>query len=176
MCPFCSYSEIKEPGIQIPPIFRCRRPKCMKLICTMCNQEAHKQGEKCPKLVDEENEESLIRFVQMAIDETWIRYCPSCRTAIVKDKGCNHIRCACGHNFCSQCRKSCEEQDNPSDHFGKPPTFCKQYSDQSKDDEKDMTTAARRAEQEWRRKHPEYRGKPVRIEELTRRTAQRMRN
>lgn len=96
------------------------------------SKEAHKQGEQCSKLVDEENEASLIRFVQMAIN-----------------------------------------QDNPTTHFAQPPTYCKQYSDQDEDDEKDLQLVAKDTERAWRRKHPEYKGNPVQVEQLTKLSIQR---
>ncbi|KAH7816141.1 putative E3 ubiquitin-protein ligase RNF216 [Monocercomonoides exilis] len=172
LCPFCEYPEVKTPGVPLPPIFYCKNPSCRKLICTICCKEAHKEGEKCPKLVDEENEASLIRYVQMAIDERWIRYCPKCHAPIVKLQGCNHIRCRCEHNFCCICRQSID-QDNPSTHFGQPPTYCKQFTDQDEDDEKELQEAARKAEVEWRNMHPDYKGQPVRLTELTRLSIQR---
>ncbi|KAH7819279.1 putative RING finger protein [Monocercomonoides exilis] len=173
-CPFCQYPEEKPANVPLPPIFRCRNQRCGKLICTICNKEAHKEGEKCPKMVEEENEASLIRYVQMAIDERWIRYCPSCHVAIVKKKGCNHIRCSCEYNFCCVCRKGID-QDNPSTHFGQPPTFCKQFTDQDEDDERELTEAAREAEKEWRAKHPEYKGEPIQVKELTQMSIERRR-
>ncbi|KAH7814922.1 putative E3 ubiquitin-protein ligase RNF216 [Monocercomonoides exilis] len=173
-CPFCQYPEEIQSNVPLPPIFRCRKRRCRKLICTICNKEAHKEGEKCPKLVEEENESSLIRHVQMAIDQRWIRYCPSCHVAIVKKKGCNHIRCVCEYNFCCVCRKGID-QDNPSTHFGQPPTFCKQFTDQDEDDERELTEAAREAEKEWRAKHPEYKGDPIQLKELTQMSIERRR-
>ncbi|KAH7815011.1 putative E3 ubiquitin ligase triad3 [Monocercomonoides exilis] len=164
-CPFCLYHEEIPANIPLPPIFYCRNQRCGKLICTICNKEAHKKGEKCPKL-EEENEASLIRHVQMAVDEKWIRYCPSCYAAIVKKEGCNHMRCSCGYNFCCVCRKGIN-QDNPSTHFGKAPTFCKQVTNQSEDEVRELTKAAREAEKEWRAKHPEYKGDPIQVKELT---------
>ena len=32
------------------------------------------------------------------------KQCPQCNEGIVKDKGCEHMTCACGYEFCWQCR------------------------------------------------------------------------
>ena len=32
-----------------------------------------------------------------------VKQCPKCGEAIEKDAGCNHMKCACGHDFCWLC-------------------------------------------------------------------------
>ena len=33
-----------------------------------------------------------------------VRECPSCKTLVLKDGGCDHIHCTCGHHWCWRCR------------------------------------------------------------------------
>lgn len=162
-CFNCDYLEAIEKGMQKPSVFRCKNIKCGKLTCTFCNQEAHKKGKKCPKLVEEDNEISLRNYIQQAVDECWIRYCPKCNAPIIKDVGCNHMRCTCEYNFCLICKQPMEVQDNPSEHFDKSPS-CKQFTEPKEDHERESREAreaALKADAEWRAKHPNYKGNKV---------------
>ena len=51
------------------------------------------------------------------LTQNWLdsntKRCPRCRVMIVKDGGCNHITCRCGHNFCWSCSKKLSESIIP---------------------------------------------------------------
>lgn len=190
-CPFCIYAEyltekleeIDEQELvlnpeaalkkrkEIPLVFKCRRKECGKESCTICWKEAHPLGTPCPLQAESNKkrgdlEENLIHYVELAIDKAYIRVCPKCGTPGVKESGCNRIPCKCGQNYCYLCQKACPD-GNPYDHFEKPPTYCKVHSDTAADDEKICLAAAEKAEQEWRKAHPGYKGAPLALGELT---------
>jgi hypothetical protein len=41
--------------------------------------------------------------VAALIAEGRAKFCPQCRVAIIKNDGCNHMTCRCGHHFCWVC-------------------------------------------------------------------------
>jgi len=55
------------------------------------------------------------------------RPCPRCGTGVLKAGGCNHIRCACGHDWCFVCGGQYQQG-----HFvwGGGPGTCEQYDDE----------------------------------------------
>ncbi|KAA6400082.1 MAG: hypothetical protein EZS28_004394 [Streblomastix strix] len=176
-CPFCIYAVYIQDnqqgikpntgiftGINIgpgtiqnkkPTELQCQNPLCMKRSCTLCNQIAHKKGELCKALKTSDAENDLKKCVELAVSESIIRQCRKCRTQIMKDKGCNQIRCSvCEYNMC-YCCDTIINQDNPSTHYSDPGVKCIQYTDQEQDDKISMQRAAEKAVVNWLENHPD---------------------
>ncbi|KAH3758651.1 IBR domain protein [Pelomyxa schiedti] len=98
--PDCGYVFIYEEGDPID--FTC--PKCHKRYCLRCRVEMH-AGQTC---------ESYQQWAKMNSKDTFNNFvkgakykqCPQCRCWIELAKGCNHMTCKCGHEFCYSCGKS----------------------------------------------------------------------
>lgn len=131
-------------------------------------QQQQEKREKRKKLRQEKAEASLMRVVLLSMNEAMIRHCPSCGLPCIKDGGCNHIKCPCGHHYCYSCRQSMPNQKRPYSHFGQPPTFCRQRGASKEEDRAALVAAAKEAEKTWRMKHPKYKGKGIDVEELVR--------
>lgn len=69
-------------------------PRCDARTCAMCKNPQHKDD--CPADPD------LQAILNLGNDMRW-RRCFSCRTLVELDRGCNHMTCRCGAEFCYQC-------------------------------------------------------------------------
>lgn len=82
--------------------FEC--PKCLKIYCLLCRSKYHK-GKTCREFQEENKndvEEDFFKFVK----SIKMKKCPKCQTWIEKTEGCNHMICACKHEFCYLCGES----------------------------------------------------------------------
>ncbi|KAK2742915.1 hypothetical protein FQN57_005045 [Myotisia sp. PD_48] len=104
-CPYCEFKAI-YPSVEQDREFRCQRPQCNKITCRMCREDSH-----VPKSCEEFRKEKNIPLrhkVEEAMSEAIIRTCPNskCKTPIIKEYGCNKLRCAkCGSSMCYVCKK-----------------------------------------------------------------------
>lgn len=102
-CPFCDYKAICPPPEEDRE-FVCLNPKCEKTSCRLCNAESH-----TPKTCEEAKKNRGVserHQVEEAMSEAFIRNCPKCKLAMVKEVGCNKMvcpRCCC--ISCYNCRK-----------------------------------------------------------------------
>jgi hypothetical protein len=90
-------------------------------------------------------EEDLIHFVEnamTAVQEAQFGCCPGCNRRVEKMSGCDHMTCTCGTEFTY-----------------KHPDYASM--------ERLATAAAVKAETEWRKKHPTYKGTPLNLRALT---------
>ncbi|KAL2169913.1 hypothetical protein VTG60DRAFT_5457 [Thermothelomyces hinnuleus] len=46
---------------------------------------------------------TVIRMAKLAKGENLCQFCPRCRRLVMRNGGCNHILCVCGHDFCIIC-------------------------------------------------------------------------
>ncbi|TVU10440.1 hypothetical protein EJB05_43969, partial [Eragrostis curvula] len=96
--PGCAYVVRSLVGSRLREAVVCA---CGHAFCFACGEEAHRPATCetarawCAK--NSADAESL-RWV---VDHT--KHCPRCRGAIQKNRGCNHMRCLCGHQFCWIC-------------------------------------------------------------------------
>ncbi|PYI24505.1 hypothetical protein BO99DRAFT_455544 [Aspergillus violaceofuscus CBS 115571] len=74
---------------------RARCTGCLNLTCTMCMSPYHFDAD-CPE------DPAIQNTLALANQEGWQR-CPSCRTVVQLDRGCNHMTCHCGTQFCYRC-------------------------------------------------------------------------
>lgn len=82
---------------------------------------------------EKERQKKLLEFEKQNIN--WIKehtkICPKCNNAIEKNKGCNHMTCKCGYEFCWYCLEECK---NPCDHFKRCKAGAKWFDDGYRDD------------------------------------------
>lgn len=69
-------------------------PGCSTHYCVRCGMAAHEGPCK-------DGEGGVLSW--MAGKKNSVKQCPKCGEAIEKDAGCNHMKCACGHDFCWLC-------------------------------------------------------------------------
>lgn len=101
-CPGCSKTIYKQECLLKKCIdenlqnqgFSLFCPNCSLEICEVCLRKQH-----FPILCETMNEKELV-FLSKIAD---IQKCPSCKFYIEKIKGCNHITCFCGYEFCWLC-------------------------------------------------------------------------
>ena len=118
-CPKCGIQVLGDPN---RPEIHCQSEKCLKenyRFCFNCNCQWH-ENQTCAEYQEWKriNDQSDKEFKTWAQKNT--RPCPKCGSNIEKNRGCNHMTCPCGYQFCWLCM-----QEYTKDHFkGK----CKQYS------------------------------------------------
>lgn len=82
---------------------------------------------------ERERQKKLLKFEKQNID--WIKEhtksCPNCDNAIEKNKGCNHMTCKCGYEFCWYCLEECKK---PCEHFKACKAGAKWFDDGYRDD------------------------------------------
>lgn len=109
---YCSNQQCGRFAIEVAQD-RAECFRCGQSTCTLCKNAYHTAGD-CPKDPD------INATLQLAATQRW-RRCPSCQHVVELARGCNHIICRCGHEFCYKCgiqwRKprpcTCELWDEP---------------------------------------------------------------
>ena len=99
-CPFCHFAAICPP-IKVDWEFKCGNPECGKVSCRRCNRDTH-----APKSCKEAKADQGIderHAVEEARTAALIKKCPGCGRGIIKDGGCNKVRCQCGRTICDFC-------------------------------------------------------------------------
>lgn len=101
-CPFCDFAAICSP-VEVDREFRCYNPDCGRVSCRLCNLDTH-----IPLSCEEfkkENGLSERHVLEEARSAALIRQCPRCKTATIKEAGCNKVVCTCGGTICDFCGK-----------------------------------------------------------------------
>lgn len=90
--------------------------ECNIKTCRYCNDEDH-ENMSCQEFKEKKDEDlksdSIRLKVEESITDALLRKCPTCSKAIIKEDGCNKIRCSCKTLFCYICNL----QVNSYDHF-----------------------------------------------------------
>eukprot|EP01130_Rhizamoeba_saxonica_P004154 TRINITY_DN170_c0_g1_i1.p1 TRINITY_DN170_c0_g1~~TRINITY_DN170_c0_g1_i1.p1 ORF type:complete len:507 (-),score=106.68 TRINITY_DN170_c0_g1_i1:453-1973(-) len=116
--PDCGNAMIGDPD---RPMMICPNEECRFSFCFNCKEEWHSDAT-CEEYQEWkiENSEAEARYQEWV--EQNAKECPSCKTYIEKNGGCNHMTCkSCSHEFCWLCNA-----DYTSGHFSN--TDCTQYS------------------------------------------------
>jgi TRIAD3 protein (E3 ubiquitin-protein ligase RNF216) len=99
-CPFCEFKAIYPPPEEDRE-FRCLNPDCEKVSCRLCKGETH-----IPKSCKEAAVVPERRLVEEAMTAALVRTCPKCNAKIVKESGCNSVRCTnCHSTMCYICQQ-----------------------------------------------------------------------
>lgn len=92
-CPACgtlTCSVLSVTAKEMVP-YRCANPSCALVFCSDCLSELHIG--KCS--------------VSAPAPMPGVENCPRCKKAVthIRDHGCHHVTCSCGHAFCWLCKK-----------------------------------------------------------------------
>lgn len=100
-------SGAPNPRAEIPSAtIQC--PGCLVKICAGCHSAAHDRRTCDAVQVEKEKNDKLF--------QTWLKasgakYCPKCSIPLLKDGGCNHVRCgACRTHICWVCLKAFKDE------------------------------------------------------------------
>ncbi len=78
----------------VPDIESIRCPDGHTPTCSRCMQQSHFGDCRVMASLDEETRAFVVANSKP---------CPSCRNAVMKNNGCNHMTCRCGQHFCWRC-------------------------------------------------------------------------
>lgn len=121
--PTCQFVMIKEVD---NPMVRCGNPACNFTYCSECKVEWHADAT-CAQYQTWKRENAASDDLFAAWRERNTKPCPTCRRAIQKDGGCNHMTCrkpaGCGGQFCWLCGGA-----YTSSHFSEGPCKGKQFT------------------------------------------------
>ena len=146
-CPFCEFKAIYPPPEEDRE-FRCLNPDCEKVSCRLCKEETH-----IPKSCKEAGEVPERRLVEEAMTAALVRTCPKCNVKIVKEFGCDTVRCTkCQCDMCYACRQDISMGHNMNQHHG--------VSRQREE----INDAQRTAIQEIRAKNPQLSEEELRVQ------------
>ena len=100
------------PGVPNPkadfPSATIQCPGCLVKICAGCHSDAHERRTCGSVQAEKEKNDELF--------QTWLKTsgaknCPKCSIPLLKDGGCNHVRCgACGTHICWVCLKAFKDE------------------------------------------------------------------
>ena len=164
-CPFCHFAAICPP-IEVDWEFRCGNPSCEKVTCRRCDKETH-----APKTCKEAKEEHGLderHEIEEARTAALIKKCPGCGRAVIKDGGCNKVRCQCDRTICDVCGKDVSKESY--NHFSggggiedRIPGKCPLYDDSAGRLEKGIQAAEDRAMKKIREENPDISAEDLRI-------------
>ncbi|RMZ91736.1 hypothetical protein DV736_g1012, partial [Chaetothyriales sp. CBS 134916] len=122
-CPFCDFKGICGP-VEEDPNFHCQNANCFRATCRVCKIDAHS-----PKTCEEAKADkglSARHLVEEARTEALVRTCPRCRVKIIKELGCNKMRCSkCNCLMCYVCKADISHgQGGGYEHFNLPESKC----------------------------------------------------
>lgn len=106
-CPFCEFKAICPP-VEQNKEFTCLNSDCEKVSCRLCKEDTH-----IPQTCEEAKKERGLEVrhtVEEAMTAALIRKCPKCGLSIVKEDGCNKLRCRCGALICDVCKKDISKE------------------------------------------------------------------
>ncbi len=96
--PACSAFIELDAATLASPTPRLECPACLAAVCVTCRTAWH-EGATCDASRAAQETEAV---AVLARARGW-RRCAGCTVFVSLDHGCNHMTCACGHNFCYAC-------------------------------------------------------------------------
>ena len=100
-------SGAPNPKAEIPSAtIQC--PGCLIKICAGCHSAAHERRTCNAVQAEKEKNDELF---QKWLKTSGAKYCPKCSIPLLKDGGCNHVRCgACRTHICWVCLKAFKDE------------------------------------------------------------------
>ncbi|OKL64024.1 hypothetical protein UA08_00245 [Talaromyces atroroseus] len=102
-CPFCEFKAICPP-VEQDKEFNCQNPECERTSCRLCKEDSH-----IPLSCKEAKADRATHTrhtVEEAMTNALIRKCPKCKVSIIKEDGCNKLKCGrCGTLICDVCKQ-----------------------------------------------------------------------
>ena len=144
-CPFCDFAMIIENPEE--RVFTCINNECLKESCRLCKLESH-----IPLSCEEYKTQKSLNLqntVAEKMTEALLCHCPVCSLPLVKQDGCNKIKCPCGQTICFICKKAIAGYN----HFGVPP-LCPLQADTDFINAKNVNNAKRQAITQLLQEHP----------------------
>ncbi|RDX42329.1 hypothetical protein OH76DRAFT_1363022 [Lentinus brumalis] len=166
-CPFCEYKVVIENENE--RLFRCENEACGAVTCRQCKKLDH-LPKGCQAEVDDDKKLGVRHAIEEAMTAALMRNCPKCNKAFIKEMGCNKMTCPnCRTLSCYICRKVIVGYD----HFAQPPPYtgradpkkCTLWDASVEGRHSDeVTAAAKRALEEYKRTHPEFDEKDIAVD------------
>lgn len=113
-CPSCDFKAICDP-IEDNPVFHCQNPDCYKVTCRKCHEISH-LPKTCEEVVKDRKLDAKHQ-VEEARSAAVMRPCPKCKSMIIKEMGCNKMRCTCGAIMCYYCKGDLSNMQDGYSHF-----------------------------------------------------------
>ncbi|CAD8113993.1 unnamed protein product [Paramecium sonneborni] len=107
-CPTLGCQNIFIVNQREQPLFWCEF--CDKKYCLRCKSDAHPQFT-CEEFQKSKNIENNEREFKKLIENLSCKQCSNCGAWILKSKGCNHMKCKCGYEFCYKCGRKYRAPD-----------------------------------------------------------------
>jgi hypothetical protein len=139
-CPKCGSQATlpKKEKTMSCPLVSCRYQSCR-----MCSEPAH-EPIRCSE-VEKQIVTGARSFIEESMTDAYVRKCPSCNYAFVRDSGCNKMTCAnCSVLSCYICRQQIQDVF----HFN---ALCPLYSNDDLTDRQNVRTAGTDAERRAQR-------------------------
>eukprot|EP01041_Mallomonas_annulata_P011948 gene11947-25033_t len=106
--PNCTYiASWKSESEDGPSKMNC--PQCKREHCILCAAEPFHHGMNCEEAFKYERRQVLLRRRSEELSTCAylvninVKYCKKCRTGVVKESGCDKMKCRCGYKFCYKC-------------------------------------------------------------------------
>ncbi|RMZ82453.1 hypothetical protein DV737_g2056, partial [Chaetothyriales sp. CBS 132003] len=125
-CPFCDFKGICGP-VEEDGNFYCQNPDCFRATCRVCKADAHSPKTCAQAKVDKGL--SARHLVEEARTEALVRTCPKCKVKIIKELGCNKMRCSkCNCLMCYVCKADISHgRGGGYEHFNNTGSKCSLY-------------------------------------------------
>lgn len=120
-CPYCDNTQI---GDKTTNIIICNNKECGKEYC-LIHSNAHPMSESCESYDLRTAKENKMNEMAIKALGDNVKPCPKCGFHIIKNGGCNHMKCVkCGCSFCWLCMEQIEDVELPS-HYKDENSKCK---------------------------------------------------
>ncbi|KAL8640024.1 MAG: hypothetical protein Q9228_003013 [Teloschistes exilis] len=162
-CPFCDFAAICAP-IEADREFRCSNPECEKVSCRKCRLITH-----IPLTCEESKKENGIserHLIEEARTMALVKKCPKCDASVIKEYGCNRLKCNCGAYICDSCGKDITGENYT--HFsesavGPARGKCRTYDNDEVRNKENMDAAEKEAVKKIREENPDISEEDLKI-------------
>ncbi|EGO04090.1 hypothetical protein SERLA73DRAFT_175842 [Serpula lacrymans var. lacrymans S7.3] len=164
-CPFCEYKVVIDNEQE--RLFHCDNADCGAVSCRECKKLDHLP--KSCKEMEEDKHLNAQHAVEEAMTRALMRNCPKCQKGFIKENGCNKMTCPnCRTVSCYICRQIIQGYE----HFGNPPPYsgrvdknkCSLWDPVERRHAEEVTEAAKRAIEEYKREHPDADEKDIKVD------------